>query len=152
MYAPEIADEILRRMAEGESLRSICRSEGMPNREAVRLWVLENRHGFAERYAVARELQAHALAEELLEIADDGSNDWMARNDPNNPGYIENGEHLQRSRLRVDARKWLTSKILPKHYGDKHEVEAYGKDGAALLPPALQVVITREPGTGEDQD
>ena len=135
MYAPDIADEILRRMAEGESLRSICRTEGMPTRQAVRLWVVENRDGFAERYALARELQAHALADELLELADSATN-----------------ENWQPVRLQVDTRKWLASKILPKSYGDKTEVEAYGKDGAPLLPPTLQVVITREPGTGDDHD
>jgi hypothetical protein len=135
MYAQDIADEILRRMADGESLRSICRTDGMPTREAVRLWVVENRDGFAERYALARELQAHALADELLELADSAtSEDWQVK------------------RLQVDTRKWLTSKILPKQYGDKVETEVYGKDGAPLLPPALQVVITREPGPRDDQD
>jgi hypothetical protein len=151
VYTQDVADEICLRMAEGESLRAICRTPGMPLASTVRKWVVQDMQGFFQQYARAREAQAHALAEELLEIADNGSNDWMQRNDPNNPGYLENGEHLQRSRLRVDARKWLTSKILPKSYGDKTEVEAYGKDGAPLLPPALHVVITREPG-GDDQD
>jgi hypothetical protein len=123
-YSEDLVEEILRRMGEGESLRSICRADGMPSHSVVHGWVRQDRDGLAVRYALARELQAHALADELLEIADDGSNDWMLRNDPNNPGYVENGEHLQRSRLRIDARKWLTSKILPKNYGDRQQVEA----------------------------
>jgi hypothetical protein len=77
-------------------------------------------------------------------IADDGRNDWMARKDPSNPGYELNGEHVQRSRLRLDARKWLTSKILPKQYGDRTEVEAYGKDGRPLEPDRLRLT----PGWG----
>ena len=70
---------------------------------------------------VSNEAQADALAEETLEIADDGKNDWMLDNDPDNPGYKLNGEHVQRSRLRVDARKWFASKVAPKKYGEKVE-------------------------------
>jgi hypothetical protein len=142
-YTQEVADEICRRMCEGESLRSICRSEGMPPFGTVMTWVLKDREGFHAQYARAREAQAHALADELLEIADDARNDRMARNDPENPGRVENSEHLQRSRLRVDARKWLTSKILPKQYGDKIEQEITGKDGAPLVP-TLSVVVRRD--------
>jgi hypothetical protein len=142
-YRADIADEICRRMAEGESLRSICRTEGMPPRRTVAEWVIADRDGYAERYARARELQADALADELLEIADDGRNDWMRREDPSNPGYELNSEHVQRSRLRLDARKWLASKILPKKYGEKVEAEVYGKDGTALFP-VLNVTIENE--------
>ena len=59
------------------------------------------------------------MADELLEIADDGSNDWMKRQHGADQSYAANGEHIQRSRLRLDARKWLLSKALLKIYGDK---------------------------------
>lgn len=119
IYSQTLAAIILDRLAEGESLRSICRDAEMPSRPTVYGWMLDNVQGFSAQYARAREMQAHALADETLQIADDGSNDWMERNDPDNPGWIANGEHIQRSRLRVDARKWAASKILPKVYGDK---------------------------------
>lgn len=77
---------------------------------------------FSEQYARAREDGCRMMAEEILEISDDGKNDWMAKNDPENPGYTFNGEHAQRSRLRVDTRKWLLSKMLPKEFGDKLEL------------------------------
>ena len=64
------------------------------------------------------------MADELIEISDNGKNDWMLRNGKDEPGYEANGEHLQRSRLRVDTRKWMLSKALPKIYGDKTQVEA----------------------------
>ena len=80
----------------------------------------------AEQYARAKRQQAEFLAEELLEISDDGSNDWMESNARDNPGWVANGEHLQRSKLRVDTRKWLMSKLLPKKYGEKAEVEHSG--------------------------
>jgi hypothetical protein len=73
-----------------------------------------------------------ALAEETLDIADDGRNDWMERNDPKNQGYEFNGEHVQRSRLRVDARKWFAAKVAPKKYGEKVQQELSGPDGGPI--------------------
>lgn len=115
----------------------------MPSRTAVLGWVLDDYEGFAGQYARAREMQAHSLADDVSEISDNGSNDWMERNDPDNPGWQANGEHLQRSRLRFDARRWAASKILPKVYGDKIQQEHTGANGAPLLP-AVNVTISRE--------
>ncbi|CAB4121084.1 hypothetical protein UFOVP154_22 [uncultured Caudovirales phage] len=83
---------------------------------------------FAEQYARAREAQADTLADELTDIADDGSNDWMERKDAEGViiGWRENGEAVQRSRLRVDTRKWIASKLKPKKYGDKTETTLVG--------------------------
>ncbi len=76
---------------------------------------LDDREGFSEQYARAREIQAFAIADELLEIADDGRNDWMQRRGNDERGGWElNGEHIQRSRVRIDTRKWMLSKMLPK--------------------------------------
>ena len=120
------ADAILARLAEGETLRSVCRDEDMPHESTVRLWAMGDVDGFSTQYARAREVGYHAMADELLDISDDGQNDWMKRNAENNPGWEANGEHLQRSRLRVDSRKWLLSKALPKVYGDKLDVNHAG--------------------------
>lgn len=121
-FTQKIADEVCRRLAEGESLREISRSEGMPPESTVRRWFVSDVNGFAAQYARARDAQAEFWADQLLDVADDGSNDWMERNDPDNPGWQANGEAILRSRLRVDTRKWLLSKVLPKKYGDKLEV------------------------------
>lgn len=117
-YTDEIALTICTRLVDGQSLRAICREEGMPDRGTVFRW-LETHEGFRSQYARAREAQAETFADELLEISDDASNDWMERNDKDNPGWIANGEHINRSRLRVDTRKWVASKLKPKKYGDK---------------------------------
>src|SRR3990172_7086066 len=61
-----------------------------------------------------------------MDISDDGTNDWMASNDPENPGYRVNGEHIARSRLRVDTRKWIASKLKPKKYGEKLDIAHSG--------------------------
>lgn len=126
LYTPELAEKILRRVSGGESLRKICADDDMPNRETIHTWAFDNVNGFFGQYARAREMQAHAIADETLEIADDGRNDWMESNDPNNPGYRLNGEAAQRSRLRVDQRKWYASKLAPKEYGDKTAVDVTG--------------------------
>lgn len=100
---------------------------------------------FREQYMRARETQADVLAEEIVEIADDGRNDWMEINDPDNPGYKFNGEHSARSRLRVDARKWFASKVAPKKYGDKIEATHQGPGGGPIAIERIERVIV-DPG------
>lgn len=127
-YSPEMAARICEGLATGRSLRSVCREEGMPSLASIFLWISKYPE-FSEQYAKAKQTGLEALAEDLLEISDDGQNDWMENNDPENPGYRLNGEHVQRSKLRVDTRKWLLSKLVPKKYGDRQQVEHSGAIG-----------------------
>ena len=98
VYTPELAYEICRRLTDGETLKVICRGEGMPAASTVRLWVLDNVEGFADLYARARLVGYHTMADELIEIADNPEIEAAAVN---------------RDRLKVDTRKWLLSKALP---------------------------------------
>jgi hypothetical protein len=134
-FTQEIADSICEQIADGLSLRSICEAENMPNKATVFRW-LAAKADFRDQYAYAREAQAETLADELTDIADDGTNDWMERKgeEGQSLGWTENGEAIQRSRLRVDTRKWIASKLKPKKYGDKLAV---GGDGDA---PPIQTV------------
>lgn len=129
-YSLEIADLICARIAEGESLRSICRDEGMPAKGSVFRW-LRVHPEFAANYDRAIEARSDAHIEEILDIADDGTNDWMAvaDKDGSQTAWRVNGEHIARSRLRVDTRKWVASKMKPKKYGDKLDL---GTDGGPL--------------------
>lgn len=79
------------------------------------------------------------MADELLEIADDGTNDWMERIDGDGAGvgWVLNGEHVQRSRVRIDTRKWLLSKMAPKRYGDKQSFELSGPEGKPIETVAM---------------
>lgn len=126
-YTPEIADAICSRLADGESLRSVCRSDEMPDKTTVFKWLRE-RPEFLAQYTRAKEESADALTDEMLEISDDATNDWMERHneDGENTGWQVNGEHIQRSRLRIETRKWLASKLKPKKYGDKIETHHSG--------------------------
>lgn len=103
-FTPELAVEICRRVADGRSLRSVCRDEDMPNADTVNEWRI-NRAEFSEQYARARERRAEVLADEIVEIAD-------------------TAEDAQLARLRVDARKWAASKLDPKRYGDRLDIDA----------------------------
>lgn len=82
------------------------------------------------------------MSEEILDISDDGSNDWMEVNYGEHTAWKTNGEALQRSRLRVDTRKWLMAKMKPKVYGDKLDMTTNGKD--------LPVPIIGLPNTTND--
>lgn len=143
-FTPEIAQEICEKLAQGRTLRDVCRDDGMPAESTVRLWALEDRQGFSAQYTRAREVGYMSMADELMEVADDGSNDWMERKDDDGKSsYVINGEHVQRSRLRVDTRKWLLSKALPKLFGDKITQEHTGPDGA---PVVFQTIYETKPG------
>lgn len=101
-----------------------------PSYSTIMKWISED-DKISDKYARAKEAQADYMADEMLDIADDGSNDWMAKldKDGSNIGYQLNGEHVQRSRLRLDTRKWLASKLKPKKYGEKIQQEHSGQVG-----------------------
>lgn len=152
-YNPKLARDICARLTAGESLRRICRDDGMPAMSTVMLWNLDNEGGFSEQYAKARRAQAEQLMDELLDISDDGSNDFMAKLDEEGQptgGYMVNHENIARSRLRVDTRKWYASKVLPKIYGDKqiHQTQE-GDDGPLTGIKFINVPV--KPGIEESE-
>ena len=127
-YSVELTDVICKRLSGGESLRQICKDNNMPVQSTVYLWLLdEDKKEFSEKYADARNSQAEVLFDEILEIADDGINDWMERELESGTIEVINSEHIQRSRLRVDTRKWYLSKVLPKKYGEKVDLTSLGE-------------------------
>lgn len=129
---PQIVDEIMESIADGVPLREICRRDGMPNWRTVYDW-LEADEELAARFARAREIGFDAIAEETLEIADDGTNDWVERKrQDGSVDTVLDGEHVQRSKLRIETRLKLLAKWSPKKYGDKQQVEVGNKDGEAL--------------------
>ena len=76
---------------------------------------------FRTKYAHARDMGLDAMADDLLDIADDGTNDWGCDSKGNPKPDID---HIRRSALRVDARKWYLAKLAPKRYGDRLDVNA----------------------------
>lgn len=102
----------------------------MPARDTVYRWIWENKEGFSDMYARAREIRADKMIEEILTISDDGLNDTYLDKDGNEK---TDTEVIARSKLRVDSRKWLASKFAPRQYGERQAVELSGKDGGAIV-------------------
>jgi hypothetical protein len=104
-FSQNIADEICDRLSEGKSLISICKGDDMPPLRTVKRWLVDGRmRDFQAQYAVARDIYAEHVAEEIIDIAD---------NEPD----------PHRARVMIDARKWIASKLLPKKYGDRQQVD-----------------------------
>lgn len=123
-FTPEIVKEIVQRLSDGEPMRQICRSEGMPDASTVWDWC-QNRPEVSQAIAHARNLGEDAIAEDCFEIADDARNDWMeSLGEEGKPiGYRLNGDHVQRSKLRIETRLKLLAKWNPKKYGDRIQQE-----------------------------
>lgn len=103
IYSTELALTICKRIAEGESVRSISRDENMPNASTIHSWVLDNDE-FSKQYARAKDIGAEVEFDEMREIAD-------------------TEEDVNRARLKIDTIKWGLSKKIPKKYGDKQNID-----------------------------
>jgi hypothetical protein len=121
IYTAELGEEICRRLVSGMSLRAICDADDMPHRDTVATWALDITHPFSVHYTRAREIQAELMSDEILEIADESDRDYKIVGVEGDK--VVDNEAIQRSRLRVDTRKWYLSKVLPKKYGEKTVVE-----------------------------
>jgi hypothetical protein len=113
-YSPEIVDAICVRLEDGESLAAICREGGMPSQSMVYRW-LEANEAFRERYARARERQAHTMADMAIRDAIEAKDAALGR-------------------LAFDARRWFAGKLAPKVYGDKLELDATVRAAVSAEP------------------
>lgn len=126
-YNQEIADRICEALSEGQSLREICKTDDMPNKATVFRWL--NLHAeFSDQYARAREEQAESLADEIVHLADNAANPLLVEGVPlldkdGNPVLFADTAAIAHARLKVDARKWVASKLKPKRYGDKLDID-----------------------------
>jgi hypothetical protein len=100
----EAQDAICDRLSDGESLRTICADADMPSKVTVLQWLRDD-DSFATQYAYARDAQADVYVDEIKDIAD-------------------TEEDANRARVRIDARKWVASKLKPKRYGDRLDLNA----------------------------
>jgi hypothetical protein len=129
IFTPALFTTICERIAAGESLRSVCRDAEMPSKATVMRWLREKPE-LRDQYAIARDDLLDHWAEDLIEIADDGTMDLMPGTDKHgNEVMVANHANVQRDRLRIDARKWLMARLGPKKYGDRVEHEMSGEIG-----------------------
>lgn len=98
----------------------------MPAISTFYKWLRENEE-FAKQYARATEERSEAMAEEILDLADDASNVVLGNDKSDNA-------RVSAMKLRVDTRKWLMAKMKPKKYGDKLDMTTNGKDITVPVP------------------
>ena len=128
IYTKELADSICNAIASHAlGLKAQKKSHpGWPDLNTIYEWIADNREGFGDAYARAKVKQLQNMEDEMLEIADDGSNDWQMTQ----RGPMISREAVQRSALRIDTRKWLMAHLLPKKYSDKLSLS--GEDGGPV--------------------
>ena len=119
-----IFNYIFKEITEGRALRNILKDKDMPDVTTFYVWLRADEEK-SKQYAHVCEDRADAIFEEILDIADDSSGDVTFNKDGD---AVINSEFVQRSRLRVDARKWIASKLAPKKYGDQSKLTLEGGD------------------------
>ena len=108
-YTDALAKSICERIIGGESLRRICKDKSMPCRRTVASWLLDpDKEAFLHQYETASNIRADEKFEEMEEISENEKID------------------VNRARLIIDTRKWFLSKIMPKKYGDRIDIDHSG--------------------------
>lgn len=156
-YDHDVAEKLLTRLEDGETLASICRDEDMPGRTTVYDWKDADEGSepaddrFPERFARARLLGYEKWFEECHTIADDGSNDYVERTRQDGSKFVAlDQEHVQRSKLRIETRLKLLARVDPKRYGDRQQHAMTDPDGNGLkMAPMLFVGV--EPLTEDER-
>lgn len=115
-FSQEIADEIcLKTSCTSEGIRKLCKkNKHWPRTKTIYKW-RSIYPAFGEQYARAKVYQAHILADEIIDIADNSKGDYRIVGSK----VVIDSDNINRARLRIDSRKWLLSKLLPRSYGDK---------------------------------
>ena len=146
---PEIIDEIMRRISDGEPLRQICRDEHMPSWGAVYDW-LEVDTDLASRFARAREKGEEAIAQECLKIADTPQIGEETTVKPNGDVEIKSSDMLGHRKLQIDTRLKLLAKWNPKKWGEKVDLNHGGQENNPIKA-TTKVVIVPPKATAEVQ-
>ena len=136
---PELFEVILARISEGASVSSVLEPQDMPHRSTFHEYVAKT-EGAADKYARACEERETRMFEQIEQIADDARNDFMeAKRKDGSTDIVFDREHVERSKLRIEARKWMLGKMRPKKYGDKLDVEHGGNLVVNIAPDIYKV-------------
>ncbi|MGD0465907.1 MAG: hypothetical protein ABSA84_04360 [Gammaproteobacteria bacterium] len=134
-YTPVIANEICATIASSsKGIGRLCKDNpNWPNQDTIFTW-LKTYSDFSEQYARAKIVQVEVLIDEIIEIADDPSQDNLTNGQSQT---ICNNASINRARLRIDTRKWIASKLAPKIYGNKidntHSINTSHEEALTLL-------------------
>ena len=161
-YSPKLAAAICERISHSDQgLEHICASPGFPPVKNVWRWLSATEADgktpkypeFREKYARARDSQAEFIAMQTLAIADDGEADRVTRVREDGTEYqAVDVEHIQRSRLRVDARKWVAAHLAPKKWGDRIDQRLVDENGNDREPLNVVFVGPTQVNVGAGQE
>lgn len=121
-YNTELTDKICDRIATSSDGVHKIAAEFNITATSVFEWLTKHIE-FADKYARAKELQADFMVQEMVQIADDSKNDTKVIDKNGKLVEMENTEWTNRSKLRVETRKWLAGKLRPKVYGDSLKLQ-----------------------------
>ena len=133
-----IFEYVCQEIEKGRALRNVLKDENMPSTSTFYQW-LDNDEVKAKQYARATEVRADIIFDDILAIADENTNDTSINE---NGIEVVNNDVIQRSRLRIDARKWVLSKLNPKKFGDKTDITS-GGEKITNAPTSIQVEINK---------
>ncbi len=109
VFRPELVAAIVERIAEGETLSAICRTDGMPTPGTFRKWALARKEVW-EVLQAARELKADSLFDEAMDLARE------IRDDPGSAQRVR-AYDVSMSHLR-----WAAGKLNPQRYSDRSQM------------------------------
>lgn len=148
-FTPELGDTICQHIADGLSVRKVCALDGMPKMTTIFRWLADGEHEvFREQYEKAREIGLEVHADSILEIADTPLEGVETKIMADGGVEVKKGDMLGHRRLQIDARKWVLSKLLPKKYGDKMDLNHSGE----IKSPTLNLILNHGPSTTPETD
>jgi len=134
-----IFKSVMDMIEEGMPLRQILRLKDMPSTQTFYRWLKFDEEK-SKRYARSSDIRADQIFDEMFDIADNGTNDYTEFENSEGIKVSKfNPENVQRSRLRIDTRKWALSKMNPKKYGDKLDLSSGGEKITAPSPLIINV-------------
>ncbi len=142
-YLEEVAGEICERVAAGEFLVDICAEQGMPSVAEVSGWAVRDEEGFFGRYMRAKQMRCLRYADEIESIADEAGADLKTVSKAGREERVVDKECIQRSQIRIETRKWLMAKLLPRIFGDRAKAETGESKRLATPEEAAQAIRKR---------
>ena len=136
----DIFDYVCKEIESGRALRNVLKDENMPSTSTFYQW-LDNNDDKAKQYARATEVRAEVIFDDILSIADQNESDTYINE---NGVEVVNNDVIQRSRLRIDARKWVLSKLNPKKFGDKIDHTTAGEKISQVQSIQVEILKPNE--------